>query len=373
MCLAAYIPAAAAASFTKEMALNAFTHNSDGFGVMAVRNGRLVVAKTLGHFGKAWSLYQSFDGLDRVIHFRYATHGAKDYNNCHPFTILDMDKGHAYDLGMVHNGVISSFSDHKSAHSDTALFVSTFLAPLLSAAPEVPFEEAGKDALSTLIDWSKLIFMDHNGRVSIVNEESGKWKDGCWYSNDYSLTPFSYAGAYGGWSNVDDEDYATWWLKKAQGKNGATVVRPAEGTAGRSIIVLDNKGQQAALPFDCDPNLTDADFEKIGACAIEKATARILDARATPVEESEDAGLERYIQHSEGVSIGKTWNDVTNMSDAELQDWIFDQPDEAESFLAQAWEDTGLMAQDVAIMVAQTLFTRLDQASLGDIIRDAID
>jgi len=32
-------------------------------------------------------------------------------------------------------------------------------------------------------NYSKMIFMDFKGNVDIINEQSGIWKDGIWYSN----------------------------------------------------------------------------------------------------------------------------------------------------------------------------------------------
>jgi hypothetical protein len=106
-----------------------------------------------------------------VLHFRIATSGYKGEHNLHPFLVNDK-------LGFVHNGVISGlgnkqFSDTYEFNDMLKKFKHNFLGC-----------EMSKYFIAEYIGYSKLIFLDADDRYTIINEESGKWTDGNWYSND---------------------------------------------------------------------------------------------------------------------------------------------------------------------------------------------
>lgn len=96
-----------------------------------------------------------------IIHFRYATHGTKDINNCHPFIMHD-----GYDA-MIHNGVVN-LGIVSEEHSDTYY-------------------------LSKEIENGNIInhdmFLNTNNKVAIIAPKThtiyGKWykHNDVWYSN----------------------------------------------------------------------------------------------------------------------------------------------------------------------------------------------
>jgi hypothetical protein len=128
------------------------------------------------------------DKLPLILHFRWATHGEVNVENCHPFELKDG--------ALIHNGVISgmgtsSYSKYYTPpkgkaceaecddRSDTREFVEDYLADmgvseLLSA----------KKLIEHTIGYSKLVTIHHDGSVHIFNERSGHWRNGVWYSND---------------------------------------------------------------------------------------------------------------------------------------------------------------------------------------------
>lgn len=441
MCLAAYIPAKHGDKFTYDLARNAFAHNSDGFGIMTVQDGRIVQAKTMGGLAAIWNLFKSFDGHDRIVHFRFATSGTKNLANCHPFSVLKKDEGAPFDLAMVHNGVISNFTEVKSQHSDTANFVSQFLTPLLSFAPDAIFDDLGKKAVANIIDGGRLIFLAGDGRVSIINEDSGSWKDGIWYSNEYSLRGWGRGYSYYGWDGVsgyrdEDERYTAWWKKneEALATNGIKSVKVDDtGTRlityenGASVKISNgkteytrsstavNNGTSCDLPEHLNLELlswkggkwvdkegvpvTDNYGKPITDAAVAEQVRR-LDARvwdrdpnnpkhaadftegATPLTEEEEGELRAMAaasadeEEDDAYVAGTLAGDVrylSEMDDDSLRSWIFDEPDQAEELLAEAWANSGVMSDHVARLVATTVFSRLGQKELAEIIRDATE
>lgn len=70
-----------------------------------------------------------------VVHNRMATSGYKDEANCHPFPVSTDDGLLSADTLLsnvpcvAHNGVFGDYSRMSNVHSDTYMFVKTFLAP----------------------------------------------------------------------------------------------------------------------------------------------------------------------------------------------------------------------------------------------------
>jgi glutamine amidotransferase len=140
------------------------------------------VIKALGEIGDA----------PAIIHFRYATHGAVDIDNAHPFAL---PKG----VMVAHNGVISGMPC-KPNESDTRAYLRTRCLEPLKAGQDVT-DKTWLASLATEVGaGNKLVFMDKLGRHGIVNEQSGHWREGVWYSN------YTYENQYP-WRDALD-DYA---------------------------------------------------------------------------------------------------------------------------------------------------------------------
>src|SRR5271157_5457445 len=82
-----------------DLVLSAWNQNPDGFGLVYADNGQLTV-----HKGLELSQLQSVlpDALDHpyMLHFRWATHGTVNTDNCHPFRVIRKQ------LYMAHNGIL---------------------------------------------------------------------------------------------------------------------------------------------------------------------------------------------------------------------------------------------------------------------------
>jgi predicted glutamine amidotransferase len=142
---------------------------------MYADNGKIVIHKELVSFEKFFNAFKEArkNNQDKtfVLHFRIATHGKIDLPNCHPFEVNE-------NLAFCHNGIIN-ISNEKH-ESDTASFNKLVL-------KELPKDFIKNEAILYLVEnalsGSKLVFLDSEGDYTILNEDEGLWKYGCWFSN----------------------------------------------------------------------------------------------------------------------------------------------------------------------------------------------
>lgn len=152
--------------------------NPDGFGMMWSENGKIRTYKKLRDKYTAYDNYintwckNNITGL--TLHFRLSTHGTDNYKNCHPFMI-------GKNLAFMHNGIITKMPKDRK-RSDTNLFNEIILKQL----PEDFLNNSAIiEMMGHYIGYSKLVFMDQNGKIEIVNEHLGDWENGNWYSNPF--------------------------------------------------------------------------------------------------------------------------------------------------------------------------------------------
>jgi hypothetical protein len=162
------------------------------------------------------------------------TDGSNHLDNIHPYKVLSIDDGDSIDLYMMHNGIISecrpaiSYVGGKSFQnsynwkgsyldadyidadddtsvknggiqervqpSDTQIFINEYLKPLLKQTPELLYTQSLQKLIKGFIGTgNKLIFLDSNSKVTIINENQGtqlpETQGGCWISNTYSHLP----------------------------------------------------------------------------------------------------------------------------------------------------------------------------------------
>lgn len=163
----------------------AYNRNSDGMGIMFVRNGRLVVEKLMGNQNEQLKLYQRHKDRDAfVLHLRLKTHGEKNEANCHPFKILSIDDGDPIDLYAAHNGTISDAHTTDKTMSDSWNFFTNQIAPVLKKDHTLLYN-AGFQALvnSAIGGNNKLVFMDNLKNILVFNTSKGTIKENCWLSN----------------------------------------------------------------------------------------------------------------------------------------------------------------------------------------------
>lgn len=195
MCLALYKPAKA--KLNQDEMRTAFSANPDGAGFAYYDPSlkRVVIQRGYFTFNDLWADLAPImeDNCPLILHYRWATHGDINVENCHPFQLTDG--------ALIHNGIISGMgtSTYKSAskyytppvgktcadmecsddRSDTREFVEDYLADM-----GVSELRAAKKLIEHTIGYSKLVTIHNDGSVIIFNEDSGHWRNGVWYSND---------------------------------------------------------------------------------------------------------------------------------------------------------------------------------------------
>lgn len=164
---------------------NAWQSNQDGAGFCYVNhdNDTVVIRKGFFKFKHFYQAYIKHEHKDVLIHFRYATHGEKVADNCHPFML-------AKDAALIHNGILSGFTPTlNSKLSDTRVFCEGYLVPGLHLANIPVHEYLSSKALIGFVESligvnNKLAVMTTKGTV-IFNEAQGEWYEGVWYSAGY--------------------------------------------------------------------------------------------------------------------------------------------------------------------------------------------
>jgi hypothetical protein len=158
----------------------AWQNNSDGAGYMFTHNGTLHIRKP---FWKLQSLMKAYYKDHKrygasspfVLHMRITTHGSNNTLNTHPHSLA------AGTVGMAHNGILSHFIPQVKNESDTVFFCRTVLAGRSNR--QLMDAKWGK-TLEGIIGWgNKLVFLNRQGSMMIVNESQGHWQGDTWFSN----------------------------------------------------------------------------------------------------------------------------------------------------------------------------------------------
>jgi hypothetical protein len=181
------------AFFTNRQFKNMIHRNSDGLGFMWRENNRVCVDKILGTPKDKFRMFKKYRHKPYfAMHARMKTHGLIDLNNCHPYEIMNKDKGDPIDLYLMHNGVLSDAPNVDNKMSDTWHFVEYILKPIAKANLDVLWSsEQFQIWLTKKIGGSKLILMrsdtvEGQAPVLIFNESLGSVENGCWLSNTHS-------------------------------------------------------------------------------------------------------------------------------------------------------------------------------------------
>jgi len=175
MCIAIYKPKGV--DLPLSIFANCWQIHPDGAGFMYPKQGKVTVFKEAHDFQKFKpKLLAHLEGPARkqnvVIHFRTATAGQINFANTHPFQVNEQ-------LAFVHNGSMPFENECSDVDSDTKVFCEKYL-----QHPDFKLTTQSLRTIEKYINPSKMIFMDGDGRVSILNEHLGVWEHDCWFSNE---------------------------------------------------------------------------------------------------------------------------------------------------------------------------------------------
>ena len=188
-----------AASFKKiqsvEALENGFNNNSDGAGFCYSNEGKLYSEKGFFTFQAFLDAYNVVpDNAPNLVHFRLATGGKRNEENCHPFSVSKK-------LAFAHNGIFSCV-DSTSEHSDTYEFNRLLMQPLFAQNPDLVFTNAAKFLIEKTISYNKVAFLSNKGQITICNEKAGDWDEEIWWSNTGWKYSRNWNCGYQGSSNV---------------------------------------------------------------------------------------------------------------------------------------------------------------------------
>lgn len=188
---------------------NCWDNNDDGAGFAFNFDGRVFIKKGFMTFKDFMKTLKSYDARYNLkecgvlLHFRIATHGARDASMTHPFPIVD-DAGclkkieYISDYAVIHNGIITltSTTASKSAGlSDTALFIKDYLTKIAGNKVWLK-KQCNIELIEKLID-SKMAILDKYGNIKMTSgftEDNGIFYSNSSYKDSYYRTYTYYAG-----------------------------------------------------------------------------------------------------------------------------------------------------------------------------------
>jgi len=125
-----------------------------------------------------------------IWHARYATHGVRNEDNCHPFIV-----GGDTDTVLAHNGVLDTFIGKDDKRSDTRIFAEDTL-PKLGGVCALEDENLYR-MIEGWASGSKIAILTTNPsaqyQLYLINERLGTWDEhGVWWSNSsYKRSTYS--------------------------------------------------------------------------------------------------------------------------------------------------------------------------------------
>jgi len=168
--------------FPKALFEAAWRKNPHGGGYMYACNGAVVVKKGFMRLEDMMAEYERdlplFGDSPVVLHFRIKTHGPIAPEQTHPHAINDR-------LAFVHNGIINIEIPPGSENSDTMEFRDRILQHLPEGFTRDPVT---MELIRGYVGSGRLVFMDGDKNVTIVNERSGQVDpQGRWHSNEGAM------------------------------------------------------------------------------------------------------------------------------------------------------------------------------------------
>lgn len=225
--------------FNKQDLKDCFKSNRNGAGFAYPSDGRVEIEKGFFNFKELWKALLPLENKPVMLHFRLATSGLTDDENCHPFEV-------ASTVAMAHNGVLSQFEFDGEHRSDTAVLVEEVLRPVFDRWPKFYRTDEGKNWLEYLApDWNKLAFINARGDFYKTNTSAWHNRKGLSYSNlTWLHKQYQVASPY----------FSQAWVNTPEKSKGGS----AFNKAWNYIYDRNEKGEDIAIATDEDVALLDS-------------------------------------------------------------------------------------------------------------------
>lgn len=167
--------------------------NPHGHGWAVVTGSRITVGKSLDLTAALDDFTEAYERATgpALFHSRWATHGARDLDNTHPFPVRKLR-----DTYVAHNGIMpaEALPDNLDPRSDTRVFADDIL-PIRYKRLDSP---KVRNNLSMWLRGNKIAVLTTNRafrrQLYVFGLAAGEWVDGVWYSNnDHSGWHYRYA------------------------------------------------------------------------------------------------------------------------------------------------------------------------------------
>lgn len=197
---------------------NGACSNPHGYGFAIVADGKIITERSMSakkSIRRFLQLREQYPDGYAMWHARYATHGVKNEQNCHPFQVGDDTQTY-----LAHNGVLDTFIEQGDKRSDTRVFAEDTL-PKLGGVSALNDENIYR-MVSSWASGSKIAILSVNPdaeyQLYLINEKSGTWDDnGVWWSNSsYKRTTYDYTPSVRQSNSIVgySDDDVTYWEKQ---------------------------------------------------------------------------------------------------------------------------------------------------------------
>jgi glutamine amidotransferase len=159
-------------------------NNPHGFGFAVITPSGIVTGRGMSSkkvIKQFLEVRKQYPDSYAMFHARFATHGVKNEDNCHPFKVPN-----SYDTYLAHNGILDINIGAGDRRSDTRIFAEDTL-PAMGGVTALDDDHVWA-MVSKWSTGSKIVIftLDPNAKETcyIVNETAGHWdNEGMWWSN----------------------------------------------------------------------------------------------------------------------------------------------------------------------------------------------
>lgn len=160
-------------------------NNPHGFGYAVIAGDKIITGRGMSAkkvIAEFLQVRKEYPNSYALFHARYATHGVKNEENCHPFKVGGDERTY-----LAHNGILDVDIHATDKRSDTRVFAEDIL-PTLGGVSQLDNDNVWK-ILSKWSSGSKIAVLTVDpsavDQCYIINESAGHWdNEGIWWSND---------------------------------------------------------------------------------------------------------------------------------------------------------------------------------------------